>query len=97
MILFTGIPRSGTTLLASLLNQRYDVQVTALSTLVDTLGTVVISQPRINDILPILKGIISNYYPQTDKIIIDKSWTWADAKVLDTMTRIDLELKLIDI
>lgn len=95
MILFTGIPRSGTTLLASLLSQRDDVQVTALSTLVDTLGTVVISQPRINDILPILKGIISNYYPQTDKIIIDKSWTWADAKVLDTMTQIDPELKLI--
>ena len=95
MILFTGIPRSGTTLLASLLNQRSDVQVTALSTLVDTLGTVVISQPRIDDILPVLKGIINNYHPKTDKIIIDKSWTWADAKVLDTMTQIDPNLKVI--
>ncbi len=82
MIFLSSIPRSGSTLLTSLLNQRPDTYATPTSNLCDTIGAAVqcweqnpttkASNGNKQDILRIIKGITDSRY-ETKKTVFDKS------------------------
>ena len=94
MIFLASIPRSGSTLLTSLLNQRPDVYASPTSNLCDTMGAAVqmwVQNPitkasggKEDDIIRILQGIQSNRY-DTDKLVFDKGRGWTAPQIMKTM------------
>jgi hypothetical protein len=104
MIFLSSLPRSGSTLLTSLLNQRGDVYATPTSNLADTMGAAVMAWEQNpttkagsgeeEDIIRILRGIQAGRY-DTDKLVIDKSRGWADPTILSTMEKVQGEVKII--
>jgi hypothetical protein len=104
MIFLSSLPRSGSTLLTSLLNQRGDVYATPTSNLADTMGAAVMAWEQNpttkagsgeeEDIIRILRGIQAGRY-DTDKLVIDKSRGWADPTVISTMAKVQGEVKII--
>ena len=82
MIFLSSLPRSGSTLLSSLLNQRGDVYATPTSNLCDTMGatvksweqnsTTLASEGKETDLIRVLRGIQDARY-DTDKLIVHKS------------------------
>ena len=100
MIYFlSSIPRSGSTLLASLLGQRDDTYVSPTSNLGDILGAVVSSimeNPASvagkwtkTELHQTLKSIVdSRYVSRPEKNIFDKGRIWPDAKNMETMTEV---------
>ena len=100
MIYFlSSIPRSGSTLLASLLGQREDTHVSPTSNLADILGAVVtqfMSNPASvagkwtkTELHQTLKSIVdSRYVSKPEKNIFDKGRIWPDAKNMETMTEV---------
>ena len=104
MIFLCSLPRSGSTLLTSLLNQRPDVYATPTSNLCTTMGAVVqmwdespttiTSSAKEEDIIRILKGIQNARY-DTDKLVFDKSRSWADPAIIKTMMRVQGDVKIV--
>ena len=98
----SGLPRSGSTVLAAILNQHPDLHTSATSGLLDMLvGTLrawadSMSQQSAVDkeaseleIQKILKTIAECKYDYTDKsVILDKARGWADATNIRTMARV---------
>ena len=80
MIFLASLPRSGSTLLTSLLNQRPDVYASPTSNLCDTMGAAVqvweqnpmtkASAAKQEDLIRILSGIMDARY-ETDKMVFD--------------------------
>ena len=107
MIYFlSSIPRSGSTLLASLLSQRKDTYVSPTSSLSDTIGAVVwdfetnratkASQCGREDLFRTLTGITeSKYLNRPESIIIDKGRTWPNPIVMKTMEKVQGEMPKI--
>ena len=103
MIFLSSLPRSGSTLLTSLLNQRPDVYVTPTSNLCDTVGAAVTSweqNPTTQaqggtqvDLLRIIEGIMANRY-DTDKLVFDKGRMWAAPQIVQTMSMIQ-DVKIV--
>ena len=97
MIFLASLPRSGSTLLTSLLNQRPDVYATPTSNLSRTMGAAVktweqepttkASGGEEDDIIRILQGIQNARY-NTDKLVFDKSRNWLPPQIIKTMTRV---------
>ena len=95
MIFLSSIPRSGSTLLTSLLNQRPDVYATPTSHLCNLLGAEMqmwkkhlatqAQGSKEEDLLRILKSIIDSRY-DTNKLVFDKSRGWADTKNIKTIS-----------
>ena len=95
MIFLSGMPRSGTTLLTCLLNQRTDVYATPTSNLSGTVGATIktwqeaketqASKGTFEDLLRIIDGILKNRY-DIDKLVFDKNTNWAHPYVVRTLS-----------
>ena len=104
MIFLSSLPRSGTTLLTSLLNQRDDVYATPTSNLTYILEETVSkwnsrketqAQSGTNeDLHRLLKGIVDSRYT-TDKLIFDNGRDWADPKFIKTMQQVVGDVKIV--
>ena len=104
MIFLASLPRSGSTLLTSLLNQRPDVYATPTSNLSRTMGAAVktweqepttkASGGEEDDIIRILQGIQNARY-NTDKLVFDKSRNWLPPQIIKTMTRVQGDVKIV--
>ena len=104
MIFLSSLPRSGSTLLTSLLNQHPDVYASPTSNLCDTMGAAVkmweknpttkASGGKEDDIIRILGGIQNTRY-DTDKLVFDKSRSWADPQIIETMMKVQGDVKII--
>ena len=96
MYFLSGLPRSGSTLLTSLLNQRSDVYATPTSNLCDTMGAAVMaweqnpttqaSGGKEKDLIRILQGIQESRY-DTDKQVFDKSRGWVTPRIIETLSK----------
>jgi len=103
MIFLSTIPRSGSTLLTSLLNQRPDVYATPTSNLCDTIGGAIyawqknlktIAQNGTNEeLLRVVKGMLENRY-DTDKLVFDKTPNWASPIIVKTLSLIQ-DVKIV--
>lgn len=82
-----GLPRSGSTLLASILNQNPDIYVSAQSPLPNMLGAAYnqyqskenLDSSRFDDIYNVMENIIPLFYEKhPQKYIIDKNFSWLE-------------------
>jgi sulfotransferase len=82
-----GLPRSGSTLLASILNQNPDIYVSAQSPLPNMLGAAYnqyqskenLDSSRFDDIYNVVDNIIPLFYEKhPEKYIIDKNFSWLE-------------------
>ena len=104
MIFLASLPRSGSTLLTSLLNQRPDVYASPTSNLCDTMGgavkvweqnpTTKASGGEENDIIRILQGIQNARY-DTDKLVFDKGRGWSAPQIMKTMMKVQGDVKIV--
>ena len=104
MIFLSSIPRSGSTLLTALLNQRPDVYASPTSNLFTTMGAVVksweqnpstkASGAKEEDIIRILQGIQNARY-DTDKLVFDKGRGWAAQSIIKTMIKVQGDVKIV--
>jgi hypothetical protein len=91
----SGLPRSGSTLLGTLLSQRDDMFVSATSGLIDIMGSTVHSWEEspeakngepITTLYDMLGGLIHSKYKNTsEQVIIDKNRGWPAPPIMDTM------------
>lgn len=103
MVFLASIPRSGSTLLTSLLNQRSDTYASPTSNLCDTMGAAFVSwSENVStktsgatqaDIDRVLKAMMDARY-DTDKTVFDKWRGWPEPHVIKTMDRI-CDVKII--
>jgi hypothetical protein len=107
MIYFlSSLPRSGSTLLASLLNQRDDTYASPTSSLSDTMGAAATAWEQSlatkasgeseTDVHLMLQGIAdSKYAIRPEKYIFDKSRAWLHLNVLKTMRSVQGDIKIV--
>jgi hypothetical protein len=100
MIYFlSGLPRSGSTVLSSLLNQHPQVYSTPTSGLIDILGsicttwenspTTVAQGAEKEEAYRMLRSVIEAKYKNIKKpVIIDKSRGWVNPQIMDTMVNV---------
>ena len=97
MFFLAGLPRSGSTLLAAILNQNPAVHVSATSNLDGIMGSVVNAwenSPKNVDrqgaeVQRLLRAVMDAKYADIKKsVIIDKSRAWADPAIMDTIEKI---------
>ena len=103
MIYLASLPRSGSTLLTSLLNQRGDTYATPTSNLSDTMGAAVrewehnpttyATNGTEEDLIRILKGISDSRY-NTEKMVFDKSRSWPQPQIIETISKFQ-EVKIV--
>ena len=84
--MLSGLPRSGSQVLSSILNQHPDIHSTVTSPIADLIGKIVpewqqLSQsqldPDIRQLHNILHGVIQGAYKHVDKnVIVDKNRLW---------------------
>lgn len=95
----SGLPRSGSTLLAAILNQHPDVHVTPTSGLIDLMGNVVnvwennptlhVQQTSDDEVIRLLKSVATAKYEHIEKpVVIDKSRGWPAPQIMKTMSRV---------
>jgi len=105
MIYFlASLPRSGSTLLSCLLNQRPDTYASPTSNLCDTMGAAVqmwqqgpatkASSRKEDDMIRILRGIQNAHY-DTDKFVFDKSRGWSAPQIIKTMMKVQGDVKIV--
>ena len=104
MIFLSSLPRSGSTLLTSLLNQRPDVYASPTSNLCDTMGAAVQaweSNPTTQaqggtqkDLIRILKGIAKSRY-SVKATVFDKGRGWPAPGVMQTMQKVQGDVKIV--
>jgi hypothetical protein len=98
LFFLSGLPRSGSTLLAAILNQNPQIHVTTTSGLVfalDGLATTWSKEPFLNDSDPDRKQLVAsmrtliNGFYETDKpVVIDKSRAWPIPMIMSSMERV---------
>ncbi len=95
----SGLPRSGSTVLSSILNQHPQIYSTPTSGLIDILGsicatwenspTTVAQNKEKDEAYRILNSVIEAKYKDIKKpIIIDKSRGWVNPKIMETMSHV---------
>jgi sulfotransferase len=95
----SGIPRSGSSVLAAILNQNPSAHVSTTSGLVFALdglantwhstGLLGKNDPTRTKLAATMRGVIDAFYEDTDKpIIIDKSRGWPIATIIESMTQV---------
>lgn len=107
LFFLAGLPRSGSTLLAAILNQRPDTYVSPTSGLIDLLGSNVHvweNNPAMNvqdktpeDLMPLLRNVIDGHYSKIKHdMIIDKARGWPNPQIMKTMSKVlGEEVKII--
>lgn len=104
MIFLSGLPRSGSTLLASLLSQRPDTFVSATSGLCDRMGKALhdfqthpgTKASGDGDPKSLLLGIANAHYSsRNEPIIIDKSRGWMAPETIHTLKKLYSDVKII--
>jgi len=99
MIFLSSLPRSGSTLLASLLGQRPDTYVSPTSNLGDIMGAVVASfenHPATkagecgeDELYRTLKSVgEAKYADRKEPLIIDKGRMWPSPQIMETMSKV---------
>ena len=104
MIFLASLPRSGSTLLTSLLNQRPDVYASPTSNLCNILNAAkqVWDQSaatkadggKESDIIRILRSIQDARY-ETDKLVFDKARNWCVPETIKTMIKVQGDAKIV--
>jgi hypothetical protein len=95
----SGLPRSGSTVLAAILNQHPQVYASPTSGLVDLLGAIVgiweqnpamaVQGQSRDELLRLMRGTIHSKYEHiTKSIIIDKSRGWPNPTIMKTMAEV---------
>lgn len=95
----SGIPRSGSTVLAAILNQHPTVHVSTTSGLVHALdglantwhSTLLLNEndPERKLLAEVMRGVIDHFYSHTDKpIIIDKGRGWPIPVIMQAMSQV---------
>jgi len=95
----SGIPRSGSTLLSALLNQRTDTYVSPTSSLGETMGAAITAWEQNpatkasggveDDAIRMLHGIATaQYATRTESIVIDKGRGWPAPQIMQTMEKV---------
>lgn len=94
-----GLPRSGSTVLVSILNQHPKIKATTTSGLIDLLGSIcttwenspntLAANEKVENVYPLLRSLIAGKYNKESKpIIVDKSRGWADSAIINTMEKV---------
>lgn len=95
----SGIPRSGSTLLAALLNQRDDVYVSSTSSLGEVMGAAITTWEQnlatkaaggvLDDGIRMLRGIAEAHYAaRAEPVILDKGRGWPAPQIMATMEKV---------
>lgn len=95
----SGLPRSGSTVLAAVLNQNPELHVTPTSGLIDVMGsvcqawetsqTIAASKKSDDEVYPLLKGIVDAKCKESGKAhVLDKSRGWPNPNIMKTMTKV---------
>ena len=94
----SGLPRSGSTVLAAILNQNSQTHVSTTSGLTGALGSLVSAwdgeildstDPDRERLTQTMRGTIDAFYETTDKpVVIDKSRGWPTPNIMQTMARV---------
>ena len=90
-----GLPRSGSTLLAAILNQNPAARVSSTSDLVHILDvlanlwanahTLSINDPERTRLVEVMRGVINAEYKDTPRVVIDKSREWPRPDIMQSM------------
>lgn len=95
----SGLPRSGSTVLAAILNQHPELLVSTTSGLADTLGEIVTSWQK-NSLLhnndadkiklkQVMRGVIDSFYEDIEKpIVLDKNRIWPEPNIMKIMEQV---------
>lgn len=95
----SGLPRSGSTVLSSLLNQHPQIQSTSTSGLIDIMGAVctawesspstVAQSANKEEVYRLLRSVLEGKYETSTKpVIVDKSRGWANSTIISTMEQV---------
>jgi hypothetical protein len=94
----SGIPRSGSTVLAAILNQNPETHVSTTSGLTVALGSLVNAwgegvlndtDPKRERLAQTMRGTIDAFYGTTEKpVVIDKSRGWPSPEIMGAMTQV---------
>jgi len=95
----SGIPRSGSTVLAAILNQNPAVHVSTTSGLVAALNGLATTwhsaellgenDPERKKLAHTMRGLIDAFYQDTDKpVVVDKSRGWPIAEIMNAMSQV---------
>ena len=95
----SGLPRSGSTVLSSLLNQHPQVHSTSTSGLIDIMGAVCTtweSSPSTvaqgadkEEAYRMLRSVMESKYENIGKpVVIDKNRGWVNPRIMDTLTKV---------
>jgi sulfotransferase len=94
----SGLPRSGSTVLAAILNQNPETHVSTTSGLTGALGSLVSAwkggilggtDPDKERLVQTMRGTIDAFYETTNKpVVIDKSRGWPTPNIMQTMARV---------
>lgn len=95
MFFLSGLPRSGSTLLAAILNQNPAIRVSATSNLDGLMGSLVAAwessprnvEKRNDELHAMLRGVMSARHGDRE-IYIDKSRAWPDPGIMATMEQV---------
>ena len=90
-----GLPRSGSTLLAAIINQNPAARVSSTSDLVHILDvlanlwanahTLSINDPERTRLVEVMRGVINAEYKDTPRVVIDKSREWPRPDIMQSM------------
>ena len=94
----SGLPRSGSTVLAAILNQNPETHVSTTSGLTAALGSLVQAwsggilnetDPNRNRLATTMAGTIDSFYETTDKpVVLDKSRGWPTPVIMQSMEKV---------
>lgn len=102
-----GLPRSGSTLLAAILNQNPAIRATSTSGLSDMMGSAVAEWEKnptlgpqgrdLEELLRVLRGMVAGAEQSAGRpLLLDKSRSWANPGIISTMERVlDRPVKII--
>jgi len=95
----SGLPRSGSTVLSSLLNQHPEIHSTTTSGLIDIMGalciaweqspTTIAQDAEKEEAYRMLRSVMSSKYETVQKnIVIDKNRGWSNPQIMETMEKV---------
>ena len=94
----SGLPRSGSTVLAAILNQNNQIHVTSTSGLIFALdglantwhncALLIGNDPKRERLIKTMRSVVSGFYTTNKPIVIDKGRGWPVPVIMDAMSRV---------